>query len=80
MASGRLRLDHSEEMLTFGADVGLLQAEAVPAWAVSTRFANRPSGVSGRTRHVPGRIATLKSVVLPNVSGFLAIPWYPASA
>jgi hypothetical protein len=75
-----LLLDASEGMLSFGADVGLLQAEAVPAGAVSIRSCSLPSGVSGRARRLPGRIATLKSVVLPAISGLLAMPWYPASA
>jgi hypothetical protein len=31
------------------------------------------------TLRLPGRIATLNSVVLPAISGLLAMPWYPAS-
>ena len=64
-AAGRHRLDYAEEMLTFRADVSLLQAEAVPAGAVLIRSSSRPSGVSLRARRLPDRIARRKPIALP---------------
>jgi hypothetical protein len=66
MASGRLRLDHPEWMLTLGADVrfGSLDQILQPSiW-----------GVWNAWRWL-GRAATRNSVVLLVISGRYAIPW-----
>lgn len=70
-----LPLDDAERMFTFRPDVGLLQAEAVPARAVSIRSSSRPSGVSGSARRFPGRIATRKPTALSFISSRFSIPW-----
>jgi hypothetical protein len=61
-----LLLDHTEWMLTLGADGAL---------AVSIRSCSLPSDVSGKQRRLPSRIATLNSTLLPTISGLMVMPW-----
>ncbi len=47
LLKAELLFDHPEGVLSLGTDVSLLQAEAVPARAVSIRSSSLPSGVFG---------------------------------
>jgi hypothetical protein len=48
--------------------------ERMRASTVSIRFCSLLSGVSGKQRRLPGRIATLNSTLLPAISVLLAMP------
>ena len=65
LLKAELLLDHPERMLNLGADMSF---GGLDQWSL-------PSGVSGKLRRLPGRIATLNSAFVPSIAGLLVMPW-----